>query len=314
MSVIRIELDDPRRDHSVYLLKRHLDFTASVPPGIRHALDVDGLAIPAISFWTVWDGDTPVACAAIKELSSQAGEVKSMHVIEERRGQGIADRIMSHLIAVARKRSYVSLSLETGSTDGYIPARSMYARYGFVECPPFADYGEDPMSTYMTLLLRQRHGIQDEFEFRLDDPATPHAEAMLEAHLAHAFGSSPPESVFALDTDGLSAPGIEFWTIWAGDACAGCGAIRRISHGDFELKSMHTLAEFRGRGVGATTVEFLVRRARERNGERVLLETGSNEPYAAARRLYARHGFQERGKFGDYTDDPYSTFMELRIN
>lgn len=313
MAGIRIQLDDPRRDHSVYLLKRHLDFTASVPPGIRHALDVDGLAVPSISFWTVWESETPVACAALKELSATSGEIKSMHVIDERRGHGIADGIMAHLIAEARGRSYADLSLETGSTEGYVPARRMYARHGFVECEPFADYREDPMRTYMTLAMRRSPDTAAGFEFRLDDPGSEHALEMLRAHLKHAYDSSPPESVFALDSAGLSAPGLEYWTIWQNDACVGCGALRPIGDGAFELKSMHTLQAHRGKGVGAATVDFLVARARERGAETVMLETGSNDAYAAARRLYARHGFTERGKFAGYEDDPYSAFMERRI-
>lgn len=314
MSGIRIELDDPRRGHSVELLKRHLEFTASVPPGIRHALDVEGLAVPSISFWTFWDQQAPIACAAIKALDEQAGEIKSMHVLAERRGQGIADLIMAHLIDVARERGYAALSLETGSTEGYVPARRLYARHGFVECPPFADYSEDPASTYMSLRLHRSDVSPESLEFRLDDPASDHAVGLLDAHLAHAYASSPPESVFALDRTGLAAPGIEFWTVWDGDFCAGCGALREIDPGEFELKSMHTAEQHRGRGVGASMLNFLVQRARERGGHLVLLETGSNQAYAPARRMYARHGFAERGIFKGYEEDPLSTYMELRIS
>ena len=310
MGTLRIEADDPQLDHSVYLLKRHLDFTASVPPGIRHALDVDGLAIPEISFWTVWDDDEPVGCAALRALPGDTGEIKSMHVVEERRGQGIADRIMRHLIATGRTRGYVSLALETGSTDGYVAARRMYARHGFVECGPFANYAEDPMSTYMALELRAE---QNDLDFRLDDPGADHSFALLEAHLAHSYASSPPESVFALDAGGLADPGIEFWTVWRGDLCAGCGAVRQIGDGRFELKSMHTAEAVRGEGVGAAMLSFLLNRARKRGGQTVLLETGSMDAYAAARRLYQRHGFTERGPFEGYSLDPHSTFRELRI-
>jgi putative acetyltransferase len=310
LSTLRIELDDPRRPHSVNLLKRHLDFTASVPPGIRHALDVDGLAIPSISFWTVWDGDEPVACAAIKELDARCGEVKSMHVISERRGQGIADLIVEHLKSVAQHRGYVSLALETGSTDGYIPARRMYARHGFRECEPFGAYSHDPMSTYMALHLTRKVG---DHVFQQDDPTSEHAITLLTAHLAHAYDSSPPESVFALDPNELARPGIEFWTVWRGDTCAGCGALRQIGPERFEIKSMHTAENHRGEGVGAAMLDFLIERTKERGGKVILLETGSQEPYAAARRLYARRGFVERGPFDGYSDDPLSAFMERQL-
>lgn len=311
---MRIELDDPRQDHSVDLLQRHLDFTASVPPGIRHALDVDGLAIPSISFWTVWIGQEPVACAAIKQLNHRSGEIKSMHVIAARRGQGVADRIMVHLIAEARRRGYASLLLETGSTDGYVPARRLYARHGFADCEAFADYAEDPMSTYMALQLAVSVSTPDGLTFRLDDPASDHARNVLKAHLAHSYASSPAESVFALDASGLSAPDIEFWTVWRGDDCVGCGAIRQGTDKQFELKSMHTVASQRGSGVGAATLDFLIDTARGQDGQTVLLETGSMESYAAARRMYLRRGFTERGPFANYLEDPHSTFMELQLN
>ena len=151
-------------------------------------------------------------------------------------------------------------------------------------------------------------------QFRLDDPESAEALALLEAHLDHAYASSPPESVFALDPSKLAEPGIEFWTVWEGDECAGCGAVREIDPGVFEIKSMHTAAAFRGKGIGVAMVDHLVGRAREKGGRQVMLETGSNEAYLPARQMYRKYGFTERGPFKGYGNDPLSAFMELALD
>jgi putative acetyltransferase len=127
------------------------------------------------------------------------------------------------------------------------------------------------------------------------------------------YAVSPPESVHALDLDRLRGPGIAFWSAWDGESLAGCGALKDHGDGSFELKSMRTAAGGRGRGVGARMLGFLLDQARVRGGVRVLLETGSEDYFAPARRLYERHGFAVRGPFADYTDDPNSVYMELAL-
>ena len=137
------------------LLRIHLTGSrANTAPGSAHALDLAGLQAPGISFWTIWDGDRLLGCGALKRLAADHGEVKSMHTVQAVRRKGIASAMLCHIIANARARSMVRLSLETGSWDYFQPARALYTRHGFVECGPFADYVLDPNSTFMTLDLR----------------------------------------------------------------------------------------------------------------------------------------------------------------
>lgn len=137
------------------LLERHLAHSAASSPAEScHALDVDDLRAPDISFWSACEDGRLLGCGALKELSPRTGEIKSMHTREDVRGHGVASAILCHIIAVARDRGYRELCLETGSMDAYAPARALYARHGFIECGPFADYSEDPNSTFMKLILR----------------------------------------------------------------------------------------------------------------------------------------------------------------
>lgn len=139
------------------LLEEHLaDMHAWSPPGSVHALDLAGLRGPDISFWTVWEGETLLGCGALKQLAPDHAEIKSMRTARAHRGQGVGQAMLEHLLAEARRRGYARLSLETGSQPGFEPARRLYARYGFVECPPFADYTQDPNSVFMTLSLPPR--------------------------------------------------------------------------------------------------------------------------------------------------------------
>jgi len=138
------------------LLRVHLtNSRAQTAPGSAHALDVAGLQAPGISFWTIWDDDTLLGCGALKRLNADHGEVKSMHTAQVARRKGIGSAMLLHIIASARARRMSRLSLETGSWDYFAPARALYARHGFVDCAPFADYVLDPNSVFMTLELRE---------------------------------------------------------------------------------------------------------------------------------------------------------------
>jgi len=138
------------------LLRVHLtNSRAQTAPGSAHALDVAGLQAPGISFWTIWDDDTLLGCGALKRLNGDHGEVKSMHTAQVARRKGIGTAMLLHIIASARARRMSRLSLETGSWDYFAPARALYARHGFVDCAPFADYVLDPNSVFMTLELRE---------------------------------------------------------------------------------------------------------------------------------------------------------------
>src|SRR5262249_43615731 len=137
------------------LLRIHLTGSrANTAPGSAHALDLAGLQAPGISFWTVWEGETLLGCGALKRLAADHGEVKSMHTPQVLRRQGVGSAMLGHIIATARARGMSRLSLETGSWEYFQPARALYARHGFVDCAPFADYVLDPNSVFMTLDMR----------------------------------------------------------------------------------------------------------------------------------------------------------------
>jgi putative acetyltransferase len=136
------------------LLETHFaGMLANSPCGSCHFLDFDGLKGPGVTFWSIWDGNSLMACGAMKELDPLRGEIKSMrtHADHLRKGAGAA--MLEHIIATARKRGYERLSLETGSGEAFDAAHGLYLRYGFQYCPPFADYKEDPFSRFMTLVL-----------------------------------------------------------------------------------------------------------------------------------------------------------------
>jgi len=152
----------------------------------------------------------------------------------------------------------------------------------------------------------------------LDSPARDDVHQLLSEHLADMFATSPAESVHALDHSALSAPSITFWTAREEGGLLGCGALKILDSApgtplQGEIKSMRTTATARGRGVAALMLGHILDDARARNLERVYLETGTEDYFAPARRLYARHGFTECPPFADYVLDPNSVFMELRL-
>ncbi|HZF81981.1 MAG TPA: GNAT family N-acetyltransferase [Burkholderiaceae bacterium] len=148
---------------------------------------------------------------------------------------------------------------------------------------------------------------------RLDDLRDPRIAAFLEEHLADMRRVSPPESVHALDLEGLRRPGIRFWSAWtadpAGEALAGTVALKRLDDGHAELKSMRTAARLRGQGVATQLLAHALAEARAAGHTRMSLETGSQPFFAPARALYARHGFVACAPFCDYANDPASHFM-----
>lgn len=138
--------------------------------------------------------------------------------------------------------------------------------------------------------------------------------AILAEHLDEMVATSPPESVHALDLDALRGPGVSFWTVLDADGAAiAVGALAELSDTDAELKSMRTTTAARGRGVAASLLAHLIEAARQGGYARLRLETGSDDFFASARRLYERHGFVETGPFGRYSEDPYSRFYLLDV-
>ena len=151
---MRIEIDDLSRPDIHALLDEHLQsMHAQSPPESVHALDIDKLRQPGITFWSAWDGAQLLGCGALKQLSADHGEIKSMRTPDALRRRGAGRALLAHIIEVAKGRGYQRLSLETGSTDGFLPARKLYERFGFSYCGPFGDYPEDPYSAFMTIRL-----------------------------------------------------------------------------------------------------------------------------------------------------------------
>ena len=170
-----IRVDDLRGPEIRALLEDHLaEMHRHSPPESVHALDLDGLRKPGITFWTAWTGDAlwttlrasrcaansrsgrPVAlmgCGALKELDRAHGEVKSMRTAPAFRRQGVAKAMLTHIIREAVQRNYHRLSLETGSMEAFLPARELYESFGFSYCPPFGDYAADPNSVFLTRVL-----------------------------------------------------------------------------------------------------------------------------------------------------------------
>ena len=151
VSSLEIRVDDLQGGDIVALLNEHLRAMYRVsPPESVHALDLAGLRRPEITFWTIWHGESLAGCGALKELTPQHAEIKSMRTAHAYLRKGVATAMLRHIIAVAEARGYRRLSLETGSMDYFEPARSLYRRFGFAPCPPFDPYVEDPNSVFMT--------------------------------------------------------------------------------------------------------------------------------------------------------------------
>ncbi|OZC49839.1 GNAT family N-acetyltransferase [Rhodococcus sp. WWJCD1] len=151
---MRIEVDDLSRPKVRALLTEHLtDMHATSPAESVHALDLSGLSGPDVTVWTAWAVDALLGIVAVKELSPDHGELKSMRTSAAARGRGVASSLLVHVLDYARRRGYGRVSLETGTQDYFAAARRLYVRHGFVECPPFGGYVLDPSSTFYSLSL-----------------------------------------------------------------------------------------------------------------------------------------------------------------
>lgn len=151
LSVERADLTDPNLGA---FLRAHLDDLApTAPPESRHAMDLHGLRTPEVRLWVAFAGEEIVGTGALAALEPGHEELKSMRTDPERRGQGIATRILEHLLHDARGRDICRISLETGSMEFFAPARALYTKAGFVPCAPFGSYTEDPNSVFMTKTL-----------------------------------------------------------------------------------------------------------------------------------------------------------------
>ncbi|MEN9864951.1 MAG: hypothetical protein RL748_541 [Pseudomonadota bacterium] len=151
---MEIRIDDLSGPEVHELLAEHLrGMQAESPPECVHALDLSGLRRPEITFWTVWDGAQLMGCGALKQLDAQHAELKSMRTAKAHLRKGVAKALLLHMLEVARQRGYQKLSLETGTTAGFIPAHQLYQSLGFTKCGPFGDYVEDAFSVFMQKVL-----------------------------------------------------------------------------------------------------------------------------------------------------------------
>ena len=147
----------------------------------------------------------------------------------------------------------------------------------------------------------------------VDDLTGSEIRALVTEHLEQMTRDSPPGSCHALGIDELRKKEVTFWSIWDGDHLLGCGALKELSASHGEIKSMRTVAKYRGKGVASTMLEHILKEAKCRKYNRLSLETGSNESYATARNLYLKYGFKECAPFSGYSEDPNSTFMSKEL-
>jgi putative acetyltransferase len=151
---MKIVVDDLSGPEIAAFLEAHVAQMRSITPlESKHALDLDGLRCPEITFWSVLDSDLIIGCGAIKRLDESHAELKSMRTKTERKRTGIASCLLEHILSEAQDMGFRRISLETGSADFFQPARSLYGKFGFVYCEPFADYRPDPHSVFMTRAL-----------------------------------------------------------------------------------------------------------------------------------------------------------------
>lgn len=151
-----IAAEDPRNEDVVELLEQHLAFAhAQSPPEHVHALGLQGLVEPGVTFFTVRSSGDLVAIGALKELDPTHGELKSMHTRKDVRGRHVGRRLLEHLMAEARRRGYRRVSLETGTGEAFAPAHALYTRAGFSPCEPFAQYTDNPYSACMTVTFEE---------------------------------------------------------------------------------------------------------------------------------------------------------------
>jgi putative acetyltransferase len=159
-SAMQIRLGGLETPEVAALLAEHVeDMRRYSPPESVHTLDLDRLRTPDLTFWSLWDREQVLGCAALRELDATHGELKSMRTAPSYRRRGVAATLLDHVVAEAGRRGYARLSLETGSTEEFAPARTMYAAHGFTACGPFGPYVADEFSVFMTLDLARVTGV-----------------------------------------------------------------------------------------------------------------------------------------------------------
>ena len=151
---MHIRIDDLQGFAIAALLQEHLDAMHQHSPRESvHALDLEGLRRPEITFWTAWEGETLLGCGALKQLDATHAELKSMRTATAHLRKGVARALVRHIAQAAKANGVQRISLETGSQAPFVAAHKLYASEGFVECGPFAGYALDSHSRFMTKVL-----------------------------------------------------------------------------------------------------------------------------------------------------------------
>lgn len=148
MDIIIDDLTGP--EVAKLLTEHHEDMHKHSPPESIHAMDLSALQSQDVTFWSAWINGELAGCGALKQLDKHHGELKSMRTARNFLRQGIAAKLLTHILNEAKKHNYTKISLETGTMAAFSPARNMYEKFGFEYCAPFAHYSEDPNSTFMT--------------------------------------------------------------------------------------------------------------------------------------------------------------------
>ena len=136
------------------LLSKHfVELRAASPEGSAHVLDITGLKVSSIKFWSLWQDENLIGCGALKFLDEGHGELKSIRIHDNFRNKGYGINVINHLINEAKKLKIKKLSIETGAGDFFLPARKLFKKCKFEECQPFAHYKEDVNSVYLTKII-----------------------------------------------------------------------------------------------------------------------------------------------------------------
>ncbi len=152
MKSIENNFDDPQVNE--LLINHFVELRSVSPEGSTHVLDIPGLKVPSIKFWSLWENDKLVGCGALKFLDSSHGEFKSIRIVDTFRGKGFGIKMINHLISEAKKLNITKISIETGSGAFFTPARKLFQKCGFKACKPFAHYKIDPNSCYFSLNIK----------------------------------------------------------------------------------------------------------------------------------------------------------------
>ena len=135
------------------LTKHFIELRAASPEGSAHVLDIPGLKVSSIKFWSLWEDNKLMGCGALKFLSNEHGEFKSIRVQDDFRNNGNGIRVIEHLIEEAKKLKIKRISIETGAGKFFEPARKLFNKCNFKPCEPFAHYKKDINSVYLSMLI-----------------------------------------------------------------------------------------------------------------------------------------------------------------